>query len=72
MTKKLPAWEAIEALEIEEATIHDVESAGLRQQLVKDIDLVHLSVTDVNEHGDVAAQIEQRMQLDGCLGQSPD
>jgi hypothetical protein len=60
--------EAIEAREIEEATIHNVESARLRQQLVKDIDLVHLAITDVNERGDVAAQIEQRMQLDGCLG----
>src|SRR5258708_3182809 len=60
--------EAIEALEVEEATIHDVESAGLRQQLVEDVDLMHLASTDVNEGGDVAAQIEQRMQLDGCLG----
>src|SRR5882762_597914 len=62
--------EAIEALEVEEATIHDVESAGLRQQLVKDIDLVHLAIADVNKRGDVAAQIEQRMQLDGGLGRA--
>ena len=58
---------AIEALEVEEATIHDVESARLRQQLVEDVDLVHLAVTNVNESGDIAAQIQQRMQLDGCL-----
>src|SRR6266481_9459718 len=58
--------EAIEALEIEKATIHDVESARLRQQLVKDIDLVNRTLTDVNKRGDVAAQIWQRMQLDGC------
>ena len=62
--------EAIEALEIEEATIHDVESSGLRQQLVKNVDLVHLAITDVNEGGDVATQIEQRMQLDGCFGRT--
>src|ERR1019366_1262079 len=62
--------EAIEALEVEEATIHDVESAGFRQQSVKDVDLVHLAITDVNEGGNVAAQIEQRMQLDGCLGRA--
>ena len=62
--------EAIQAFEVEEATIHDVESAGLGQQLVEDVDLVHLAITDVNEGGDVAAQIEQRMQLDGCLGRA--
>lgn len=31
---------------------------------------MHLAITDVNEGGDVAAQIEQRMQLDGCLGRA--
>ncbi len=62
--------EAIEALEVKEATIHDVEGARLGQQLVEDVDLVHLAITDVNEGGDVAAQIEQRMQLDGCLGRA--
>src|ERR1019366_3068080 len=39
--------EAIKALEVEEATIHDVEGAGLGQQLVEDVDLVHLAITDV-------------------------
>src|SRR6266403_5062992 len=62
--------EAIEALEVKEATVHDVESARLGQQLVEDVDLVHLASTDVNKRGDVAAQIEQRMQLDGCLGRA--
>src|ERR1700688_590186 len=61
---------AIEALEVEETTIHEVEDAGLGQQWVEDVDLVHLAITDVNEGGDVAAQIEQRMQLDGCLGRA--
>src|SRR5215472_4145347 len=61
---------AIEALEVEETTIHDVEGAGLGQQLIEDVDLVHLAITDVNEGGDVAAQIEQRMQLDGCVGRA--
>jgi hypothetical protein len=32
--------EAIEALEVEETTIHDVEGARFRQQVVKDIDLL--------------------------------
>src|ERR1019366_8394921 len=62
--------EAIKALEVEESKIHDVEGAGLGQQLVEDVDLVHLAITDVDEGGNVAAQIQQRVQLDGCLGQS--
>src|SRR5438445_2297562 len=62
--------EAIEAVEVEEATIHDVESARLGQQLVEDVDLVHLAITNGNEGGDVAAQTEQSMQLDGGLGRA--
>src|SRR6266849_4438366 len=62
--------EAIEALEVEEATIQDVEGAGLGQQLVENVDLVHLAITDVDEGGNVAAQIQQRVQLDGRLGQA--
>jgi hypothetical protein len=41
---------AIEALEVEETTIHDVEGAGLGQQLVEDVDLMHLAITDVNAY----------------------
>ena len=61
---------AIEALEVEKATIHDVESARLAQQLLEVVDLVGLTITDVNESGDIAAQIVQRMQFDGCLGRA--
>src|ERR1700746_137280 len=62
--------EAMEALAVQEATIHDVEGAGLRPQVVEDVDLVHLAITDVNECGNVAAQIEQCVQLDGRLGRA--
>jgi hypothetical protein len=46
--------ETIERLEIEEATTHDVEIARLGQQLVGDVDLVDLAITDANGCGDVA------------------
>src|ERR1017187_5158773 len=58
----------METLEGKEATIHDVESPGLGQQLVEDVDLVHFAIADVDEGGNVAAQIQQRVQFDGCLG----
>ncbi len=60
--------EAIETLEIDEAAIHDIEGARFGQQLVEDIDLVHFAIADVEEGGNIAAQIQQRVQLDGCLG----
>src|SRR5712692_9395174 len=62
--------EAIKAFKVQEATIHDVESAGLGQQLVEDVDLMHLAITDVEESRNVAAQIQQRVQLDGRFGQA--
>src|SRR6267154_862333 len=58
------------AFKVEEATIHDVEGTGLGQQLVEDVDLMHLAITDVDEGGNVAAQIQQRVQLDGRFGQA--
>src|SRR5229473_6292569 len=53
--------EAIEALEVDEATIQDIKGPGFGQQLVEDVDLVHLAITDVQEGGNVAAQIQQRV-----------
>ncbi len=58
---------AIQTLDVEEASIHQVERASLGQQLIEDVDLVQLAVA---EGRDVAAQIEQRVQFDRCLGRS--
>src|ERR1017187_1172035 len=60
----------METLEVQEATIHDVESTGLGQQLVEDVDLVHFAIADVDEGGNVAAQIQQRVQFDGRLSRA--
>src|ERR1035437_9503836 len=62
--------EAIQALEVDKATIDDVEGARLGQQLLEDVDLVHLAVADMNKGGDVAPQIEQGVQLDRSLGRA--
>ena len=56
------------ASEIGEAPIHDVEAAGFWNQDVEHIYLVHLAVADVNEGWNIAAQVEQRMHLDGGFG----
>ena len=58
----------VQSLEIEKPSVHHIECAGLRQQLVEDIDLVHLAIADVNKTRDIAPQIEQRVQFDSGLG----
>jgi hypothetical protein len=61
---------ALQALEVEEAAIHHVERARLGQQLIEDVDLVHLAVADMHESRDVAAQVEQGVQFDRRLGRA--
>lgn len=58
----------VRAGEIQIAPIHDVERPGFRGQDVRHIDVFHLVVTSVNETGDGATQVEQRVQLDGRFG----
>src|SRR6516164_378532 len=60
-------FEPRQPLEIDVAAVHDIEGAGFQQQLVENIDVMHLAVADEDEGGDIAAQIEQRMELDGSL-----
>src|SRR6202023_2823464 len=61
---------AVELPEVEKASIHDVIRTGLGQQLIEDVDLVHLAVADMDEGWNVAAKIEQRMQLDRRFGRA--
>ena len=56
--------------EVRVAPIHQVKRARLQHQMVHNIDFVRLAVADVNEAGDVASQVQQRVQLDGRLGRA--
>lgn len=60
--------QGVQSLEVQIAAIHDVESARLWNQHIQHVDLVPLAVRDMDEAGNVAAQVEQRMQFDRCLG----
>ncbi len=60
--------DAIEAEEIQIAAIHDVVSSGLDHDLVEHVDVVPIAGGDADKRGDGAAQIEQRVHLDGGLG----
>ena len=58
----------VPASKIGEAPIHDVKAASFGYQDVEHIDLVHLAIADMNEGWNVAAQVKQRMHLNGGLG----
>ena len=60
----------IQSCEIEIAAIHQVIRTWFDHQIVEQIDFVGLAVGDVNEAGNGSAQVEQRMQFDGCFGGS--
>jgi len=62
--------ESIEPLEIEKPAIHDVKRPRFRQQVIEDVDLVHLAVGNMNKTGYIAPQVEQRVQFDRCLGRT--
>src|SRR3989338_318045 len=56
--------------EVEIAAIHDVERPSFGNDLVENIHVVQLAVADVDEAGDIATQVEQRMQLDRRFGRT--
>lgn len=60
--------QAVQPGEVQIAAIHQVICSWLDNQIVENIDLVGLAVCDVNETGNRAAQVQQRMQFDGRLG----
>lgn len=57
-----------QATEIQITAIHHIERTWLEGQHIRHVDIEGLAVRDMNEGRDVAAQIEQRMQLDRSLG----
>ena len=59
--------EHIKARKIEIASVHDVDRARFGDEMVEYIDVVKLALGDLDEGGDVAAQIQQRVELDGCF-----
>ena len=59
---------SIEAGKIEITAIHDVNRTGLHHELVEDIDVVNLASGNNNKGRNVAAQVQQGVQLDSALG----
>lgn len=59
--------EPVRALEIGTALVHDVDRAGIGDQLVQNPYLAHIRRGDANERWDVAVQVQQGVQLNAAL-----
>jgi hypothetical protein len=57
----------MQATEIDVAFVHHVEGARLDRQMVEDRHIVRFPVSYADKTGDVAPQVDERMELDGSL-----
>src|ERR1700745_3429641 len=57
-------------LEIDIASVHNIEGASFGKKLIQNVDIMHLAIADEDKRGDIAAQIEQRMEFYGGLWSS--
>ena len=60
----------IKSFEIDVSSVHDVESAGLGQQQIQNVDVVQFAIADVEKGRNVATQVQERVQFDGRLGRT--
>jgi len=59
--------EAIQATEVDIATVHDIKGTGFWDQLVEDVDIVYFPLCNANKTGDAPSKVQKGMQLDGRL-----
>ena len=59
--------EAIKSGEVDIAAIHGVEGSRFDREMVESVDIVHFAVGNVDKTRDVAAQIDERVELDRRL-----
>jgi len=57
--------EAVQSSEIDITSIHGVEGARLDGKMIERFDIVHFSIGNVDETGNVPSEIDQGMELDG-------
>src|ERR1700730_12836814 len=55
------------ALEIDIASVHDVERTGLGEDLIQNVHVVHFAVCNADKRRNIAVQVEQRMYLHRCF-----
>jgi hypothetical protein len=59
---------AVEPLEVEVGTVHDIESSRFGNEHIEDIDVVQFAVGDVDKTGNRSTQVEQYVQFDRRFG----
>ena len=59
--------QGVEPFEVQVSAVHDVEGSRFWNQDVKDIDVMERSIGDLDERGDVAAEVHEGMHFDGGL-----
>src|ERR1700738_2810644 len=57
----------IQRREMDVTPVHDIERAGFHGKKVEGLDIGHFPRGNVDKTGDVAAQVDQRVQFDGSL-----
>ena len=57
--------EGIQPRKVDVPAVHDVEGARFQNQFVEQADIVRLPLCNANKTGDIAAEIHQRVELDG-------
>ncbi len=57
-----------QASKVDVASAHDVVRAWPQDQDLQNIDLVHLAIADLDKGRNRASEVQQDVQLDGCLG----
>ena len=67
MKKARSLREEIEASEVHITAIHQVEGSDFEEQLIQQVDVVHLPAGHINIGRNAAPQIQQGMQLDRAL-----
>src|SRR3990170_3186320 len=60
--------QGVESLEVEIAAVHHVVGAGHGHKMIQNVDIVQFSVGNQDEFGNVALEIQQRMQFDRPFG----
>ena len=56
--------------EVDIAAVENIEAATFKRKLIEPVDVMHLSISDMDQRGDRSAQIQLRVDLDRRLGLS--
>ena len=59
--------DVVKSAEIQISTIHNIEGSRFERQLIEKVNVVNLAVGNQDYGGNVAGQMQHRMQVDGSL-----